>query len=156
MYIYILGGYLQVLIFTFRKSLEDMKLFTSFAVSGLALLTALDLVLGAPTTSSKASTTPCKTPRHTTTPKQTHTHTHTHTSKPPKTTSANTKDVKTLGPSKTASKVRRSSTTSTASGCPAPTVPLGGGGPFATVQGRMFQIQSKTQFFAGIASYLCA
>ena len=33
---------------------------------------------------------------------------------------------------------------------PTPTVPIGaGGGPFATVQGRMFQIQSKTQYFAG-------
>ena len=130
-----------------------MKLFNSFAVLGLALLTGLHLVLCAPTTSSKASTTPCKTPGHTSTTKQTHTHTHTHTSKPPKTTSSNTKDTKTSGPSKTTSKARTTPATSTASGCPAPTVPLGGGGPFATVQGRMFQIQSKTQFFAGIAPY---
>lgn len=36
--------------------------------------------------------------------------------------------------------------------CPKPSVPLGGGGPFATRQGRMFQIQSKTQFFAGMRS----
>lgn len=34
--------------------------------------------------------------------------------------------------------------------CPTPTVPLGNGGAFATRQGRMFQIQSKTQYFAGM------
>ena len=38
----------------------------------------------------------------------------------------------------------------TATSYPTPTVPIGaGGGPFATVSGRMFNIQSKTQFFAG-------
>lgn len=44
-------------------------------------------------------------------------------------------------------------TTSTTSSYPTPDVPIGaGGGAFATRQGRMFQIQSKTQFFAGIPS----
>ena len=126
-----------------------MKLFTLFAVLGLIILNGLHLVLGAPTASLKASTTPCKTPRHTSTTKHTRTHTHIHTFKHPETRSANTKDTKTSGPSTTTSKAKTSAT-STASGCPAPTVPLGGGGPFATVRGRMFQIQSKVQFFAGI------
>ena len=40
--------------------------------------------------------------------------------------------------------------TSPTSAYPKPTVPIGtGGGPFATVDGRLFQIQSKTQYFAG-------
>lgn len=44
-----------------------------------------------------------------------------------------------------------SSTLSSTATYPTPTVPIGaGGGPFATVEGRMFQIQSKTQYFAGM------
>ena len=146
-----MGGYSQLFFFTICRPSAAMKLFTSFVVLGLALLTDLHLVLGAPTTSLTASTTPSKTPKHTPTPK----HTHTHTTKPPQPTSTHTKHTKTSAPSKSTSKITTTSATSTASGCPAPTVPLGGGGPFATVQGRMFQIQSKTQFFAGIAPYLC-
>ena len=45
---------------------------------------------------------------------------------------------------------KRATTTSSSTSYPTPTVPIGaGGGAFATVQGRLFQIQSKTQYFAG-------
>ena len=39
--------------------------------------------------------------------------------------------------------------TTTTSAYPTPTVPLGNGGPIATRSGRMFNIQSKVQYFAG-------
>lgn len=114
-----------------------MKLLTSFAVIGLALLSE---ILGAPTTT-------CKTPNYTSTPK--------HTSKTLKTTAKHTS-------SSSSAKVTITSATSkplvSPIACPAPTVSLGGGGPFATIQGRMFNIQSETQFFAGTitsASFIC-
>ena len=117
-----------------------MKLLTSFAVIGLALLSEIQVVLGAPTTTYK-------TPKHTSTPN--------HTSKTSKTTAKHTS-------SSSSAKVTITSATSkplvSPTACPAPTVPLGGGGPFATIQGRMFNIQSKTQFFAGTitsASFIC-
>ena len=123
-----------------------MKLLTSFAVIGLALLSEIQVVLGAPATT-------CKTPKNTSTPK--YTHTPKHTSKTSKTT------AKHASLSLRAKVIITSATSKplvSPIACPAPTVPLGGGGPFATRQGRMFNIQSKTQFFAGTitsASFVC-
>lgn len=123
-----------------------MKLLTSFAVIGLALLSEIQVVLGAPTTT-------CKTPKHTSTPK--YTHTPKHTSKTSKTT------AKYASLSLSAKVIITSATFKplvSPIACPAPTVSLGGGGPFATIQGRMFNIESKTQFFAGTitsASFVC-
>lgn len=108
-----------------------MQFFTLFAIVGLAVLFELPSALGAPTTT-------CKTPKSTSTPKHT-----------PKASATRTKHT----PSSSSAKVTITSATSNALvspiACPAPTVPLGGGGPFATTQGRMFNIQSQTQFFAG-------
>ncbi|KAL6715317.1 hypothetical protein ACLMJK_007582 [Lecanora helva] len=45
---------------------------------------------------------------------------------------------------------RATTARATPTACPTPTVPIGaGGGPLATRSGRLFQIQSKTQYFAG-------
>ena len=107
-----------------------MKFFNFIAVLDFYVLFQLQVVNGAPavnnaqlvSSTKKISTTALKT-----------------------TTSAKSS---TITPKSTA---KVSSVLSSTATYPAPTVPIGaGGGPFATRQGRLFQIQSKTQYFAGI------
>ncbi len=121
------------------KFVVAMKFFNQLAFATLLLSSRLDLVTARPqpanvifkrtTSSAKSSTTTAKTTSKTT----------------PITSTKATLPSTSTTPAKTSS-----TTSSTTSSYPTPTVPIGaGGGPFATVQGRMFQIQSKTQFFAG-------
>lgn len=123
-----------------------MHLFTSIAMSGFCMLLQLLMVNGAPAAngapkfiSSTTKTTTAKSKTLSTSAKIS-----TITSKSSIVTSKSSSIV-------TVSTTKASSTLSSSATYPTPTVPIGaGGGPFATVEGRMFQIQSKTQYFAGI------
>ena len=122
-----------------------MNLFPSILLFSLNVVFLLLAVNGAPA--------PNVVPRGISSPAKTST-------TPIKASSTSVKSSTTTGkssfaPSKSSSNVmpsptKTSFTLSSTATYPTPTVPIGaGGGPFATVQGRMFQIQSKIQYFAG-------
>lgn len=114
-----------------------MNLFASVALIGFCMLFQLLAVNGAVLSTSKSSTTTSKTSS---------------TSAKSSTTTSKSSSVTSKSSSTVAlSTTKISSTLSSTATYPTPTVPIGAeGGPFATVEGRMFQIQSKTQYFAGM------
>ncbi|CAD6567956.1 MAG: hypothetical protein ASARMPREDX12_000851 [Alectoria sarmentosa] len=122
-----------------------MNLLTSIATFGFCMLFQLLVVNGAPAPNGAPKRIPSTTKTSMTTSKTSSTlaKSSTITSKSSTVTSKSSSTV-------VLSTTKVSSTLSSSATYPTPTVPIGaGGGPFATVEGRMFQIQSKTQFFAG-------
>lgn len=119
-----------------------MNLFASITVFSFCMLFHLLLVDSAPTSTTKKSTTTTKASSSS-------------AKSLPTFSITSLKSTIVTSKSSSTGTTKIPSTLSSTTTYPTPTVPIGaGGGPLATVNGRMFQIQSKTQYFAGMAPYV--
>ena len=130
-------------VFPYQIPSAAMNLFTFITVSNFFVLFHLLLVNGAPAANGAPKLVPSTTKISSISAKS--------STIPPKSSTVTSKSSSTAALCTT----KVSSTLASTATYPTPTVPIGaGGGPFATVQGRLFQIQSKTQYFAGMVTPL--